>query len=89
MTRGEARRRKRRRQTMRLTAAWTVVIALELLAAGALTAGVAAAAIPLGTLIRGYRAFGGEYLLVALVFCGTYSAVHRWVCDWIFEEGRA
>ena len=38
--------------------------------------------------LRGYAAVGGEWLLVALIFCGAYCATHKWVCNKIFEEGK-
>ena len=53
------------------------------------TAGIAAAVfVPMARELRGYAAVGGEWLLVAFIFCGTYCAAHKWVCNKIFEEGK-
>lgn len=88
MTRVEARRRRRRRRNLCRAAAWAVVFIAELLAAAIQTAVVAAVLIPLANAWRGYSAFGGEWLVVGVLFCGAYCIIHRRVCDKIFEEGE-
>ena len=73
---------------MKLAEAWTLVFLMELLVA-AIPAGIAAAVfVPMARELRGYAAVGGEWLLVAFIFCGTYCAAHKWVCNKIFEEGK-
>lgn len=88
MTKAEVRRRKRRKRKIQRAAAWALVIAVEILAAAVQTAIVAAVFIPLVDVWRGYKAFGGEWLLVAVLFCGAYCIIHRNVCNKIFEEGE-
>lgn len=88
MTRYEARRRKRRKQSLRRTAAWTVLLTVELLAAGLQAAVAAAILVPLAYRLRGYSAVGGEWLLISILFCGAFFIIHKQVCDKIFEEGK-
>lgn len=90
MTRVEARRRRRRRQRqgIRRAAAWTVLFAVELLAAGLQAAVAAAILVPAAYRLRGYSAVGGEWLLIGILFCGAFFVIHKQVCDKIFEEGK-
>lgn len=89
MTRTQARQRKRRKRKVQKIAAWTFVWVVELLAAAAQTAVVAAIAIPVAFSQRGYFAVGGEWLLIAVAFCGAFCIIHKQVCDRIFEEGKS
>lgn len=88
MTRVQARRRKRRSWRAKQIAAWTLVFAVEILAAAAQAAVVGAVLIPTVNAHRGYGAFGGEWLLLAGLFCGAYFIIHNRVCNKIFEEGK-
>ena len=88
MTRTQAQQRKRRKRKTQQIMAWTLIWAVELLAAAAQTALVAAIAIPVAFSQRGYFAIGGEWLLIAITFCGAFCIIHKQVCDRIFEEGR-
>lgn len=90
MTRAEtrSRRRQRRERGLKRAAARAVIITVELAAAAIQTAVFAVAIVALAYLERGYRAFGGEWLLIAIIFCAAYRMVHNRVCDLIFEEGR-
>lgn len=88
MTRVQARRRKRRSRRAKQIAAWAIVFAVEILAAAAQAAVVGAFLIPAMNAYRDYRAFGGEWLLLAGLFCGAYFIIHNRVCDKIFEEGK-
>ena len=75
MTRVEARRRRRRRQRqgIRRAAAWTVLFAVELLAAGLQAAVAAAILVPVAYRLRGYSAVGGEWLLIGILFTFYHS----------------
>lgn len=88
MTRTQVRQRKKRKRKAQQIVAWTLIWAVELLAAAAQTALVAAIAIPVAFSQRGYFAIGGEWLLIAIAFCGAFFLIHKQVCDRIFEEGR-
>lgn len=78
-------RRKIKREVQRM-AAWAVVIAFELVVSAALAATTAVIVLPIAYRERGYIAYGGEWLLIAIVFCAAYYAIHNAVCDRIFEE---
>ena len=86
MEKTQARRRKQRRRKVKMAEAWTLVFLMELFVA-AIPAGIAAAVF-VARELRGYAAVDGEWLLVALIFCGAYCATHKWVCNKIFEEGK-
>ena len=88
MEKTQARRRQQRRRKVKMAEAWTLVFLMELFVA-AIPAGIAAAVfVAMARELRGYAAVGGEWLLVALIFCGAYCATHKWVCNKIFEEGK-
>lgn len=88
MERTQARRGRQRRRKVKMAEAWTLVFLMELLVA-AIPAGIATAVfVPMARELRGYAAVGGEWLLIAFIFCGTYCAAHKWVCNKIFEEGK-
>lgn len=89
MTRAQARRRRQRRRKTRQAAAWAIVLTAELLAAGAQTAVLAVILVKAARAARGYAAFGGEWLMIAIFFCGAFSIIHKQVCDKLFgEEGK-
>ena len=88
MQRTRARRRRARRKGLRRAAAWVIVLTLELLVATVPTAIVAAALLPATREWRGYDAVGGEWLLLAVLFCAAYCIIHKLVCGRIFKEGR-
>lgn len=78
---------KRKKALRKAAALWAVVILAEL-AAAALPAIVAAAfLLPMGFEARGEAAFGVEWLFIAILFCAAFTAIHRWFCDKVFEEG--
>lgn len=85
MTRAERQRRKRRREIKRVYA-WTLLVAIELLASAVPTAIIAAIIIPILYWQRGYYGAGSEWFLIIAVFCITYGAIHNRICDRIFEE---
>lgn len=88
MQRTQARRRRARRKELRRATAWAIVFAVELAATAAQTAIVAAVLLPAARAWRGYDAVGGEWLLLAVLFCAAYCIIHKQVCDKIFEEGK-
>lgn len=67
---------------------WVLVFAAELLLSALPAALVAAELLPLAYAERGRMAFGGEWLVVALVFCIAFHAVHAEVCKTTEKEGR-
>lgn len=75
-----------RRKQFQQIGAWTALIMLEILIAAVPTAGVAAVFLPLAYAERGYMAMGIEWLIIAAVFCITYSIAHKRACDRIFGQ---
>ncbi|MDE7243123.1 MAG: hypothetical protein K2O18_03985 [Oscillospiraceae bacterium] len=72
---------RRRRKTWPV---WVLIILAELLAA-AIPAGIAAAfLLPVSFKARGEFGVGGEWLVILLLFCGAYTAIHRWFCNKLF-----
>jgi hypothetical protein len=86
MTRAQVRRRRQRRRELKRIAAWTVIIAFELLMAAAPTAAAAAFLLPFAYKERGYFGIGGEWLMIAFIFCLAYTEVHKAICNRIFDE---
>lgn len=86
MTRAQARRRRKRRRRIQRAAAWTLIYAFEILLAAAPTALLAELLLPAVMQQRGYFAIGGEWLLLAIIFCVAYQKIHNAVCDRIFGE---
>lgn len=62
---------------MRLTRA--SVIAAKLILSGALTAPPAAWSVIYAFLERGYKAYGGEYLFIIMVFLAVYWALGKFI----------
>lgn len=88
MERTQVQRRHQHKRKEKVMKAWAFILLTELLVS-AIPAGIAAAfLVPLAKEIRGYTAVGGEWLLIAVIFCGTYCVLHKWVCDKVFEEGK-
>lgn len=75
------------RRNMRAAALWAVVILVELAAAAIPAAAAVAFLLPLGFKVRGEAAFGVEWLIITLLYCALFTAIHCWFCDKIFEEG--
>lgn len=67
-------------------ALWAVVILVELVLAAIPAAVAAMFLLPTGFKARGEAAFGVEWLIITLLFCATYTAIHYWFCRKIFEE---
>lgn len=82
----EARRRKRRIRKIKRAAAWAVLIAFELAAAAVPAVIMAAVAFPIAYAERGGAGIGGEWLLVAVVFCWAFGTIHNRICDRIYGE---
>lgn len=78
---------KRRRRRRLIFAAWSILIFCELLVSSIPAALAAQILVPLGRAARGSEAFGVEWMIVAAVYCITYTLVHKYACDRIFEEG--
>lgn len=82
MTKEQARRRKK----FRKIGAWTLLLLVELFLSAIPTVITAAAVLPLAYAERGYAAIGSEWLIIAVVFCAAYAAIHNKICNTIFEE---
>ncbi len=78
-------RRRRCRHRARWIFVWALVILAEL-AIAAIPAGAAAFLLPMGFKPRGGLGLIAERFIVLLLFCGTYTAVHYWLCRKLFEE---
>lgn len=78
---------KRKKAIQRAAALWAVVILVELTAAAIPAAVAAAFLLPLGFKARGGAAFGVEWLIIAILYCAAFTAIHYWFCNKIFEEG--
>lgn len=76
---------RRRRKNI---AAWGLIISVEVAIATAAGGTVVAVVGRIARNARGYDAFGAEWLIAAAVFIGTYSLIHKAVCDKIFKEGK-
>ncbi len=78
---------QKRFRSAQTAALWVLIILAELLIS-AIPAGIAAAILlPMGFKARGRFAIGGEWLLIALLYCVSYTAVHLWLCNKLFKEG--
>ncbi len=90
MTKKNARRRKRRNRAKewRRVGAWTLLGLVELAAAAFPTAILAVILVSLAHAQRGYMAFGGEWLVIAVAFCIIFTVVHNRVCDELFKGGQ-
>lgn len=90
MKKQNARREKRRNRAKewRRIGAWTLLGLIELAATALPTAIVAVLLVAIAHAQRGYTAFGGEWLIIAAVFCVTFTIVHNRVCDKLFKEGK-
>ena len=74
---------------MKIYFVWTIICLVEAILASIPTAILAAILIPLATKMRGYTAFGGEYLLLGFVLLVAFNVIHKWVCKKIFgKEGK-
>ena len=78
----------RRRKKLQRTGAWTVLFAGELIAAALPAIITAAILIPIANARRGCAAFGGEWLVILMVFIMSYTVIHHKVCNEIFKEGK-
>ncbi len=87
MTRTQARRRRKRRQKLRQIGAWTLLLIAGLFTAAVPSALAAAVLLPFARWERGYSAMGSEWLVIAVIFCIAYCAIHRRVCNKIYKEG--
>lgn len=67
-------------------AAWTIICAVEIILAAIPTAVLAALVVPFATALRGYFAYGGEWLAVLVAFYLAYFYIHKRVCDKIFGK---
>lgn len=83
-----AKRAARRKRKFERTCAWGLIILYELLLAATPAAVLAVVLVPIAYAVRGYYALGGEWMLVAAVFCGGYTLIHKRVCDRIFGRRR-
>lgn len=68
--------------------ALAALYALEATAASIPTGIAAAVLIPLGVRLRGLRAYGGEYLVLAVVYWASFTLANKYVCDQIFGEKK-
>ena len=86
MTKQNARRGKKRNRAKEWSrvGAWTLLGLIEL----AVTAIAAVILVAITHAQRGYTAFGGEWLVIAAVFCVTFTIVHNRVCDELFKGGK-
>lgn len=57
---------------------------LEAAVAGIPTGIAAAVLIPLGVRLRGERAYGGEYLVLAVMFWAIFTMTNKYICDQIY-----
>ena len=74
---------------MKFYFAWTITCLVEAILAAIPTAILAVMLIPMATRMRGYTAFGGEYLLLGAVYLIAFNIIHRLVCNKIFgKEGK-
>lgn len=86
MTRAQARRRKQRKARVQRIVAWTIILAIELAITAAPTALLAVLLIPIANAHRAYPGIGGEWVLIMLVFCIVFKAIHERTCDRIYGE---
>lgn len=86
MQKQQCKRRGRYKRKVQRLCAMTLVFLAELLVS-AIPSGLAAAVLlPMGLKARGGFAIGAEWLVIALLYCATYTAVHFWLCNKLFEE---
>ncbi len=71
-----------RSQALRMFSKKASIVAAKLILSGGLTASFAAWAVEHAFLERGYRAYGGEYLFVLVVFGAMY-----WALGKLFDNG--
>lgn len=90
MTKQNARRGKKRNRAKEWSrvGAWTLLGLIELAVAALPTAIAAVILVAITHAQRGYAAFGGEWLVIAAVFCVTFTIVHNRVCDELFKGGK-
>lgn len=77
MTRAQARRKKRRKAKMQRALGWTLIFAFEFIVSAAPAAITAAFLIPMANTSRHYPGIGGEWIVIMLVFCLVFKAVHE------------
>ena len=82
------RRRSNRAKEWSRVGAWTLLGLIELAVAALPTAIAAVILVAITHAQRGYTAFGGEWLVIAAVFCVTFTIVHNRVCDELFKGGK-
>ncbi|KAB0577260.1 hypothetical protein EI53_01287 [Fusobacterium naviforme] len=76
----------RAKRRAKMYAAWAAVYGFEMMVAAVPTAALAAWIIPAVHAERGYNGFGGEYLVLGIVFWLVFTATHKWICRKIFDE---
>ncbi len=86
MRKQRCKRRRRCRHKARWIFVWALVILVELLVS-AVPAGIVVALF----LLIDFKPCGGlgliaEWLVISLLFCGTYTAVHYRLCRKLFEK---
>lgn len=77
---------KRKRRMIKYYAAWTVVYVIEIIVAAAPTIIAAVLLLPHIQMQRGGVAFGGEWILLALIFVLAFFYIDRKFMDWIYRE---
>lgn len=88
MKRAQTQHRRTSRRKTQTMKAWIILSLFELLVASIIAGIAAAVLVPLATEMRGFAAVGGEWLLIAAVFCGSYGAAHKVVCNKIYWEKK-
>ncbi len=73
------------RRIAAICSAWVLAILTELVVAAIPARAAAAFLLPMGYKERGGPGFGGEWIVIMLLFCGTYTAVHYWLCKKLFK----
>lgn len=68
-----------RKPAVRMRSKKASVIAAKLILSGALTAPFAAWSVIYAFLERGYKAYGGEYLFIIMVFLAVYWALSKFI----------
>ena len=63
-----------------------ILIAAEIVAAFIPTVLAAVPLMKLAYAERGYKAYGGEWLLIIAIYVVSFYIIHNKVCDKIFEE---
>lgn len=70
---------KLRNPVLRIISKRASIIAAKLVLSGAITTPLAAWAMIYAFLERGYKAYGGEYLFILVVFCLIYWALGKFI----------